>query len=816
VRFRLVLGFSMLCALVAVWTVGVSTALGSAGIGSGLPAISTSTSPGRHAPPRASASVAGEVDPEAITFDEYPLDTTITDQYADHGVVFTSDVFTSVDGANPTAPVLSGTPQFFGDIDAKFTVPGSTTPTTVDGFSLDVGYINNRNSVEIQYFDAAGSLVGSTRAQSYGINHIEIPYRGVASFTVKAVSTEIAGFAIDNLLVRRAAVGVQPLRMAELGDSYSSGEGLLREKDLHYDCGTDLHGDWYREGTTHLAFSPIWEQGDCQTATGSERAPRDLLRRRRVHYENLCHRNGRAYPNQIRERLGVQGINSIFVACSGAETKNVGAGVGPEAQYPDSPPGVHGGEPQLETVQNFAAAGGPPELITIGIGGNDAGFGKIVERCIVGSCANPDFVSRTISTINGTMFRNVRTTLETLRADFPAATIVAFGYPSVIDDPGHWCKGFLTIGADERSWLKYSVLPTVNDAIKDAAAEAGVVFADITPATTGHGVCSPDEWINGARLGDDSWYGKGKESFHPNQKGHDAITTYFIDHYTDGAGHLLVKNPDPAPPIRPDTGPEIRLGSLDAGAAKNCGANCLQPAACVQTCSIHVHGDGYAPGVAMAAVLQSSPVSLGQVVTDPTGAVDAWFRLPRKIEPGLHSVILDGVAPDGTSQEGIQIFRVFARVSSNIAARFARAGRRGTRVRRLSVRHVASGTRVDVVCGKGTKGVAKALAGGHVEHRGGCPFAHRAFHTGERKGAHRSVTQRRLKGKEAHGHPRRHRSLALARYFKRPLAPGTMIRVVVTHHGRAGKALDARMRAGRAPKLARSCVAPSLRRPGGC
>jgi lysophospholipase L1-like esterase len=827
VKLRRVLSAGALVALASMLTATNGWAIGvSGGVPVGLP----STSPHAKGSAPASASVSAAIDPETITFDEFPLYTTITDDYKDHGVVFTSDVFTSVDSANPTAPVLTGSPQFFGDIVGRFTVPGTTTPTTVDGFSLDVGYIDNRDSVEIQYFDASGALAGSTRAQSYGINELDIAYRGVAGFKVTAVEYEAAGFAIDNLLIHRDAVGIQPLRMAELGDSYSSGEGLVPEKGLRYDCGTDLHSGLYFEGTTQPG-SLFWEKGSCQTATGSEQRPRDLFSRHLVKYENLCHRHGRAYPNQIRERLGVQPLDSIFVACSGATTKNVGAGVGPVPQFPNSPPGVHGGKTQLDTVKDFAV-GGTPELITIGIGGNDAGFGQIIKECIVSNCADPDFASRTISTINGTMFRNVRTTFENLKATFAdpplshPATIVAFGYPSIIDDPGHWCKGFLTIDGSERTWLKDSVLPTVNDAIKDAAAEAGVVYVDITAATAGHGVCSPDEWINGVRLGDDSWYGKGNESFHPNQKAHDAIASYFIDHYTDGAGHLLVENPAPSPPIRPQSGPEINFGQIDGGAARKCGADCLQPAACVQTCKIHVQGVDFSPGVTMGAVLQSNPVSLGQITTDATGKIDTWFRLPGKLDEGLHSLTLDGLAADGTRQHAVQVFWVFGRVSSRIEAKFS-ASKRGTAVHALAVKHMSPGTRVDIACARGTKQIEKAFAVGHVKRSGGCPFAHRAFHAVKTKRhkargkGHKANGRAQAKGSSAHRDAMRgaahgkggsyRANDGFAGYFKRPLAPGTVLRVVVTHHGLAGRTLDARIRAGRPPKLIPGCTEPGLR-----
>ena len=259
-------------------------------------------------------------------------------------------------------------------------------------------------------------------------------------------------------------------------------------------------------------------------------------------------------------------------ACSGATTANIGLVGNPVSQYPASPFGVHGGATQIENLRDFAAAG-PPGLITVGVGGNDTKFGDIVRKCLLDvfeTCVEGEFPERTVSMINGTMFRAVRDTFAGLREEFGGATIVAFGYPGVIDDPAQGCvRG---INEDEWSWLKYTVLPTINDAIRDAATEAGVAYADITAATEGHGICSSDPWINGIRGGDDIWGVVGNESFHPNPKAHDAIAKLFIDRYTDGEGRLLLSNSAPSDPIRPETRP--RSGSVRSRPAQSRSAAC--------------------------------------------------------------------------------------------------------------------------------------------------------------------------------------------------------------------------------------------------
>jgi hypothetical protein len=146
-----------------------------------------------------------------ITFSEFGVGTRITDQYRDHGVIFTgqgltveedrSTPFINPDGSNPTSPVLSGDPLFQGPITGVFTDPATNGPFQTDGFSLDVGYIDNRDSVEIAYFDIDGNKLGAVTANHFGINHMTVSHPGIARFTVHAITDEPAGFAIDNVQI---------------------------------------------------------------------------------------------------------------------------------------------------------------------------------------------------------------------------------------------------------------------------------------------------------------------------------------------------------------------------------------------------------------------------------------------------------------------------------------------------------------------------------------------------------------------------------------------------------------------------------------
>ena len=133
------------------------------------------------------ASAIGRIDTlgapsGAITFSELAVGTTVTDQYRDRGVIFGgSSTFIVADGSNPTSPVLSGFPRFTGPIRLSVVEPATGQPGTADGIAFDVGYIDNPNSVQIDYLDSNGAPLGSARANALGINRIVIPIRGVAS-----------------------------------------------------------------------------------------------------------------------------------------------------------------------------------------------------------------------------------------------------------------------------------------------------------------------------------------------------------------------------------------------------------------------------------------------------------------------------------------------------------------------------------------------------------------------------------------------------------------------------------------------------------
>jgi hypothetical protein len=142
-----------------------------------------------------------QLDSSVITFSEYPVGTYITNQYSNYGIIFGGDTpYIENDGSNPTSPVLSGTPRFFGAIEGRFVNPNDgVSPVTVTWFSLDAGYFDEVESTRLEWFDLADNKLGEYYNTSTGIEKFYIEGFSIARWRIQTVSQESAGFAIDNV-----------------------------------------------------------------------------------------------------------------------------------------------------------------------------------------------------------------------------------------------------------------------------------------------------------------------------------------------------------------------------------------------------------------------------------------------------------------------------------------------------------------------------------------------------------------------------------------------------------------------------------------
>lgn len=163
-------------------------------------------------PISARADFAGS---ETLTFENYGEGTPITTQYEPEGIIFSGALPTEPpiiawDEASSTNPVLSGQPLFRGPIHGEFVTPGTPLPTTVNGLSMDVGFIDDPGSVRLTVDTTAGTE--TIVADEYGFNHLETQTQDITGFSVEEYEYDAEGFEIDNVsFTPGAALSPHPL-----------------------------------------------------------------------------------------------------------------------------------------------------------------------------------------------------------------------------------------------------------------------------------------------------------------------------------------------------------------------------------------------------------------------------------------------------------------------------------------------------------------------------------------------------------------------------------------------------------------------------
>lgn len=133
------------------------------------------------------------------------------------------NTFITNDGANPTSPVLSGTPTFNGAISIFF-------DTDLAGVGLDGGFFDAIGGTAITAFDRAGNVIGSVQNETTGIEFLGLVTDGnvntIAGLQFSLVGSEPAGFGIDNLRFGFGDQITPPTEVPEPGSLALLGLGL--------------------------------------------------------------------------------------------------------------------------------------------------------------------------------------------------------------------------------------------------------------------------------------------------------------------------------------------------------------------------------------------------------------------------------------------------------------------------------------------------------------------------------------------------------------------------------------------------------------
>ncbi|MBP2338961.1 lysophospholipase L1-like esterase [Saccharothrix coeruleofusca] len=173
-----------------------------------------------------------------------------------------------------------------------------------------------------------------------------------------------------------------------------------------------------------------------------------------------------------------------FVACSGARTGDV-------------------------LANQVGALSASTSLVTISIGGNDAGFSDVITTCTLSSdsaCVSRVEQAKTYATT--TLPGLLDNVYAQIRTRAPSAQVVVLGYPRLYQVPGSCSVG---LSNTKRSAIN-SAADTLHTVISGRASAKSFTYRDVRGAFTGHEICSSDWWLNSL-----SW--PVEESYHPNRNG---------------------------------------------------------------------------------------------------------------------------------------------------------------------------------------------------------------------------------------------------------------------------------------------------------
>jgi lysophospholipase L1-like esterase len=204
-----------------------------------------------------------------------------------------------------------------------------------------------------------------------------------------------------------------------------------------------------------------------------------------------CGRSDHNYPHLVAAALAVTQFTDV--SCGSATTANM-------TEPQPLPQGLING-PQ------FDALGPDVDLVTLGIGGNDIGFGEIIATCVTRSVLLPlgapcrqhymrqgdELGARIEATAP-----KVAAVLAGIRELAPAARTLVVGYPVILPATGPGCWPLMPIAVGDVAWLR-TVEGRLNAMLAGEAAAAGATFVDTYASSVGHDVCRLPgrKWVEG-------------------------------------------------------------------------------------------------------------------------------------------------------------------------------------------------------------------------------------------------------------------------------------------------------------------------------
>jgi lysophospholipase L1-like esterase len=205
-----------------------------------------------------------------------------------------------------------------------------------------------------------------------------------------------------------------------------------------------------------------------------------------------CLRSVKDYPSLVATALG-RSVSLINASCYGASTGDLS-----HAQHT-------AGQTSPAQLSALSAA---DRLVTVQIGGDDIGFGKIASTCgalsltsLTGDPCQRHYTEGGADQLAQAVTRaapGVASALAAIRARAPRARVLVVGYPDILPVRGNGCWPEVTIARGDLPYLR-GVETRLNTMLAAAASRAGDTFVDTYTPSIGHDACTHGgiKWVEG-------------------------------------------------------------------------------------------------------------------------------------------------------------------------------------------------------------------------------------------------------------------------------------------------------------------------------
>ncbi|MFJ9366089.1 SGNH/GDSL hydrolase family protein [Nocardia sp. NPDC101769] len=245
--------------------------------------------------------------------------------------------------------------------------------------------------------------------------------------------------------------------------------------------------------------------------------------------EKKCDHGDTAWPVQLSALMGVQGTDRMWnQSCPGA---SLDTGDGYTLKV------------QASNADKAGSFGPNTKLVTVQFGLNDVWGGAAqspwtsIEHCfydVVGGCG-PDAVAagRMVDPQNVTgaeYASRISKVIAYIRYYAPNAHVVIVGYPELFrPDQDAICFDIAGVPATQprgRTVVEY--LNRIDQAEREAAAQLNLEYLDARALTAGHGLCTPQQWVNGVF---DPKVNIAGLPFHPAPQGDAVVANALYERY---------------------------------------------------------------------------------------------------------------------------------------------------------------------------------------------------------------------------------------------------------------------------------------------